>query len=94
MLKRVLFTLSFLLLAPSVYAQQPGYFVAPDCGLVTPAANATACLQTATANGRTAGKLYIWSGATWLDAARVQLDPLDRPDQPGDLRRSKMKGRV
>ena len=92
MLKRVLFTLSFLLLAPSVYAQQPGYFVAPDCGLVTPAANATACLQTATANGRTAGKLYIWSGATWLDAGTGPTGPIGPTGPAGGLTTVKDEG--
>jgi hypothetical protein len=75
MLKRLFFTIAFLLAALPVLAQQPGYFVAPDCGAVTGVANSTLCLQTTTASGRTAGRTYMWDGATWtLSAARSFSD--------------------
>lgn len=61
-----------------VQAQAPtGYYVRTDCdGLSTPVSNGAVCLQTTTTGGRTAGRLYVWTGAAWtlINASSVSVD--------------------
>lgn len=46
---------------------QPGFFTRTNCAAITtPVTNATACLQTTTTAGRTAGNIYIWNGSAWV----------------------------
>ncbi len=58
-----------LLLLPAIAFADTGYFIRSDCSTISsPAANATACLQTTSAGGRTAGQVYVWNGSAWTAA--------------------------
>jgi len=59
-----LFTFLFLLLACPAYAQ---YYLRTDCGSLTAPSEGEVCSQTTTASGRTAGHLYIYRSAAWVD---------------------------
>lgn len=49
-------------------AQTTGYLVRQNCSQITdPMEMAVACLQTTTASGRTAGRLYIFRSGVWTD---------------------------
>lgn len=65
-----LFGLAFwiLLLGLAMGAATPdtGFFVRANCATIaTPVTNATACLQTTTTGGRTAGQVYVWNGSAY-----------------------------
>jgi len=56
-----------LLFATNAAAQDSGFFVRSNCTAITaPVANSTACLQTTTTGGRTAGQLYVWNGSSYV----------------------------
>lgn len=67
---KTLFTfLALLFFFTCAQAADVGYFVRPDCGTIPgPVANSALCLQTTTANGRTAGGLYVYRGGSWQEA--------------------------
>jgi hypothetical protein len=65
-----LFTILFLLVACAAQGATTdiGLFFRTNCtSILNPIANSTVCNQTTTASGRTAGHLYSWSGAAWVD---------------------------
>lgn len=43
---------------------QTGWLVRPDCGTLSPVNDATVCMQTSTASGRTPG-IYLYTGSAW-----------------------------
>lgn len=43
---------------------QTGWLVRPDCGTLTPVNDATVCMQTSSAGGRTPG-IYLYTGNAW-----------------------------
>lgn len=62
-----LFLLAWLLFAVNAYGQT-GYLSRPDCdSLTSPIDDQTVCLQTTTADGRTAGHIYIRRNGAWED---------------------------
>lgn len=68
-MKKVLLLLCLLAPAP-LYGAQPtsGRLVRSDCGTVpTPLESGVDCLQTTTANGRTAGHVYVFRSGNWVD---------------------------
>lgn len=58
----------FALLGPTFGAAIPstGFFTRANCSTIpNPSANSVVCLQTTTTGGRTAGKMYVWDGASY-----------------------------
>lgn len=68
-MKRLLFLILILAFVPNIEAATvptTGFVVNANCANVAnPVANSTACLQTTTAGGRSAGQVYVWSGSAW-----------------------------
>jgi len=65
-----LFTILFLLFVSAAQGATTdiGLFFRTNCtSIANPVANSTVCNQTTTVGGRTAGRLYSWSGAAWVD---------------------------
>lgn len=60
----------FLTNVDAAATPQTGFYVRSNCNqITTPANDQTACLQSTTASGRTAGIIYVWSGGAWVQAS-------------------------
>src|SRR6266446_539117 len=71
-MKKLIFLICLLLATNAFGASAPstGFFTRANCATIpNPVPNSTACLQTTTTGGRTAGQIYVWNGSAYAQVS-------------------------